>query len=345
MGFPSSIAILVLLLIGPIAVHWIERNIDLYIVVLGIVATLLGRGFDLPLVERALGEPVAITIAVIAAGILFGFMRDPLDRLFSLVRRRIDPPVLAALSVFIVGALSSLITAIVAAVVLVEVTALLRLANRRRRKFVVAGCFAIGLGSALTPLGGPLSTLAASALDLPFLGLFTLLAPWVIPGIAASAIIAGFFARSDDDSAPAQAQLEESPLAAIMQGARIYAFIAGLVLVSHAYAPLAGRFVPMLSADALFWMNTTSALLDNATLVAIEFHPMAVARAREAILALLISGGMLIPGNIPNIVTAGALRIGSGAWARVGAPMGLAMLGIYFALLKLAAWWAGAPLK
>jgi len=95
--------------------------------------------------------------------------------------------------------------------------------------------------------------------------------------------------------------------------------------------------VSALSNDALFWINTVSAVLDNATLVALEVHRMSMPRAREAIIALLVSGGMLIPGNIPNVISAGALRIGSGAWARVGIPVGLAGLGIYFAVLRLMA--------
>ncbi len=89
-----------------------------------------------------------------------------------------------------------------------------------------------------------------------------------------------------------------------------------------------------MSNDLLFWANTVSAALDNATLVALEVHKMTLPRAREAILALLISGGMLIPGNIPNIVSAGALKIGSAQWAKVGVPMGLILLGIYFAVIK-----------
>jgi predicted cation transporter len=115
----------------------------------------------------------------------------------------------------------------------------------------------------------------------------------------------------------------------------VFAFIAGLVLISSAYGPIANEYVSKMSNDLLFWANTVSAALDNATLVALEVHRMAIPRAREAILALLVSGGMLIPGNIPNIVSAGALRIGSGAWAKIGVPMGLVMLGIYFALIKL----------
>ena len=39
------------------------------------------------------------------------------------------------------------------------------------------------MGASLTPLGEPLSTLAARALDLEFMGLFHLLAPWVFPGV------------------------------------------------------------------------------------------------------------------------------------------------------------------
>lgn len=66
----------------------------------------------------------------------------------------------------------------------------------------------------------------------------------------------------------------------------------------------------------------------------LEVHGMTPPRARGAILSLLISGWMLIPGNIPNIVSAGALRIGSAAWAKIGVPMGLIMLGIYFAVFK-----------
>jgi predicted cation transporter len=106
------------------------------------------------------------------------------------------------------------------------------------------------------------------------------------------------------------------------------------VLISEAYAQLARRYVTMLGGDALFWANITSAALDNTTLVALEFHDLDLDRAREALISLLIAGGMLIPGNIPNIVSAGVLRIGSGVWARTGVPLGVLMLGIYFAVLK-----------
>jgi predicted cation transporter len=70
--------------------------------------------------------------------------------------------------------------------------------------------------------------------------------------------------------------------------------------------------------------------------VAVEIHAMDSARAREAIIALLIAGGMLIPGNIPNIIAAASLTIRAAEWAKLGVPIGLALLGIYFAVLQAA---------
>src|SRR6202040_3153628 len=155
------------------------------------------------------------------------------------------------------------------------------------------------------------------------------------------AIAAGFFASSDADDTSRAAErtlplIRESVVMALIRGLKIYVFITGLVLVGEAFAPLAARYVPMLGPAALFWANTISAAMDNATLVALEIHTMDPARAREAIIALLLAGGMLIPGNIPNIVAAAALRIGAGEWARIGIPMGLVLLGTYFALLHIA---------
>ena len=133
-----------------------------------------------------------------------------LDRVFERLRHRLSRPVLTASAVFVIASISSVITAIVGALVLVEVVGLLRLAGEKRVRVTVAGCFAIGMGAVLTPLGEPLSTLAARALDLDFMGLFHLLAPWVFPGVLASSIVAGLFARGDYDEAPAGAHVSQT---------------------------------------------------------------------------------------------------------------------------------------
>ncbi len=335
MNLWSAITILVLLLFGPLLFHWVERNLETYFLVLGVGATLLAGGFRIELVREAASEPIPITAAAVLSALLFRYAREPLDRGFERLRRKFPRPIVAAVSIFGLAMLSSVITAIVAALVLVEIIGLLRLDADGRVKVAVAGCFAVGMGAALTPLGEPLSTLAAHALKLPFFGLFFLLGPYVIPAIAASATLAGVFARGEYQSAASERHVRETVGQAFVQGIKVFAFIAGLVLISDAFGPLASRYVGMLRKEVLFWANTVSAVLDNATLVALEVHDMSLGRAREAILSLLISGGLLIPGNIPNIIAAGLLRIRSGQWARIAIPIGLAMLGIYFAVLNL----------
>jgi len=42
---------------------------------------------------------------------------------------------------------------------------------------------------------------------------------------------------------------------------------------------------------------------------------------------------MLIPGNIPNIIAANKLGITSKEWARLGVPLGLVAMLIYFIIL------------
>jgi predicted cation transporter len=42
---------------------------------------------------------------------------------------------------------------------------------------------------------------------------------------------------------------------------------------------------------------------------------------------------MLIPGNIPNIVAAGRLKISMKEWARLGVPIGIVIMTIFFVIL------------
>ncbi|MGH8012300.1 MAG: DUF1646 family protein, partial [Candidatus Binataceae bacterium] len=323
--------ILVVLLSGPLVLAPLERNLEPYCFIIGVIAVTLAKRWHWPLVEQALREPILISVVVVVAGVVFGLTRGAFDHLLQRLRRRVPRAPLTALAVLIIALLSSLITAIVAALMLVEMIGLVRLEPARRIRVIVVGCFAIGLGAALTPIGEPLATLVAGALNLRFWELFDLLAPYVIPGVVAASLLAGFLARGDYDQTAATMRVHEGVGAAVLQGVKVFVFIAGLVLISDAYAPLAEHYVTMLSRPALFWVNIVSAALDNATLVALEIHHMDRARAIEALMSLLISGGMLIQGNIPNIVSAGIFKITSMRWARVGVPLGLILLGIYFA--------------
>jgi predicted cation transporter len=77
-----------------------------------------------------------------------------------------------------------------------------------------------------------------------------------------------------------------------------------------------------------------SAVLDNATLTAIEINAqMVLPKIVAVVMGLLIAGGMLIPGNIPNIVAAGRLKISMKEWAKLGIPIGIVMLLVFFVIL------------
>jgi predicted cation transporter len=74
--------------------------------------------------------------------------------------------------------------------------------------------------------------------------------------------------------------------------------------------------------------------LDNATLTAIEINAqMALPKIIAMVMGLLIAGGMLIPGNIPNIIAAGRLKISMKEWARLGVPIGIVIMTIFFVIL------------
>jgi len=331
----ATLVILAALLAGPLIFAPLEHNLEPYCFALGMVAVTAGRQWGWHLLSKAALDPMPITLTVISAGLLFGALRPALDRSFAALRRSLPRPLLAGLVVLIVGLLSSAITAVVAALMLVEGVALMGLGPAERTRVVVLGCFAIGMGSALTPIGGPVATLAASAMKLRFAGLFGLLSPWVFPGLAAMSLLTSYFARGPYDmiAVADSASAHERPRQALRQGLRIFAFVAGLTLIGEACAPFTSRYVARLSDGGLYWANMLSAALDNSTLVAIEFHQLDRRRAQAALISLLISGGMLIPGNVPNIVCANRLRMRSGEWARIGLPLGLIMLGIYFAVL------------
>jgi predicted cation transporter len=331
----AASAVLLALLIGPLALAPLEHNLEPFCFALGLLAVTMAGRWDRYLATRVVLDPLPITLVVIAAGIVFGRMRHALDWVFIKLRTRMPRAMLTASAVVVIGLLSAYATALVAALILIEAVALIGLKPRQRIRVVVLGCYAIGMGSALTPLGGPLATLAAAAMNLSFGGLFWLLAPWVIPGIAVVGLVSGIVARGPYDPIPELKAAQEGPRDALFQGIKVFAFISGLIMIGAVCGPAASSYLAHLSDNALYWANTSSAALDNSTLVAIEFSRIDATRARTALISLLISGGMLIPGNVPNIVCAGRLRIGSGEWARTGLPFGALMLALYFGILWL----------
>ena len=131
-------------------------------------------------------------------------------------------------------------------------------------------------------------------------------------------------------------QTAESYKEIIIRSAKIYLFVMGLTFLGHGFEPLIEKYILGLDPMLLYWINMISAVLDNATLAAAEISPaMDNEMIRAILLGLIISGGMLIPGNIPNIIAAGKLNITSKEWAAFGVPVGLIAMAVYFVVVFL----------
>ncbi len=122
----------------------------------------------------------------------------------------------------------------------------------------------------------------------------------------------------------------------LVRGFKVYIFVAGLVFLGTGFKPLVEAYIITMPHYILYWVNIISAVLDNATLAAAEISPaMSMIQIKSAVLGLIISGGMLIPGNIPNIICANKLNIKSGEWAKYGLLTGTLLLITFFSLIMI----------
>lgn len=326
--------ILLLVLFLPFTVRKIESNLEYFLFIMGILAALVGGVLNKELVLKALEDPLKITAAVLIAGLLFKWYQRQFGTIIDSISHKILFPLFIALMVIILGLLSSVITAIIAALVLVLIVGNLSLARKDEILLTVLACFSIGLGATLTPIGEPLSTIVTSKMEEDFFYLFDLVGPLVIPGVFVIGFFTAFVVKRNEEIGTKEVQESESYLEIFIRALKIYLFVFGLTMLGAGFEPLINTYLLDLSPKVLYWINMLSAVLDNATLAAAEISPVMTEKTVEAILlGLLVSGGMLIPGNIPNIISAGKLNISSKEWAKVGVPVGLVILVIYFVLL------------
>ena len=172
-----------------------------------------------------------------------------------------------------------------------------------------------------------------------FFYLAKLLGFYVVPAVIIFGI-AGFFLvqeAPEDTEQTLSAEEDEDKLSEVfIRAGKVYIFVMALIFLGAGFKPLIDAYLIKLPSQILFWVNMVSAILDNATLAAAEIGPtLNEAQIKSALLGLLISGGMLIPGNIPNIIAAHSLRIKSTEWAKLGVPLGLVVMGGTAGLLWL----------
>ncbi|GAB4033396.1 MAG: DUF1646 family protein [Elusimicrobiota bacterium] len=333
-------AVLLMTLVLPFSVKIIEEEIELFLFVMGILAVTISNVWSWHLVMEAIKEPIPITLAVLIMGLIFKFLRKNMISFFKKLRKKVSPEKLVFFTVFLLGLFSSMITAIISAILLSEIISILKFKKNFEIRLVVMACFAIGMGAALTPLGEPLSTIIVSKLkgephNADFFYLIKNLAEWIIPGLLVFSWLAskGASANLSDDAGLSEEYAETSGIV-FFRAFKVFIFVMALIFLGSGISPLTARFVSKMPVEVLFWANSISAVLDNATLAAAEINPILTDRQITFIvMGLIISGGMLIPGNIPNIICASKLNIKSKEWARIGLPYGTAFMVIYFFIL------------
>jgi predicted cation transporter len=336
-------AIMVLVLTLPFFSHRVEKQLELFLFITGVVAVMIAGMWSRHLIHAALVDPIKITLAVLIAGLLFRLIRPKIGVGTSQLARRIGLAPLVFLLVVGLGLLSSFITAIIAALILAEVISTLRLPRRVELRLVVIACFSIGVGAVLTPLGEPLSTIAIAKLagephHAGFFFLLGLLGRWVIPLILGLGLFAALLPSGHATREPTLTEDKpEQTRDIVIRAAKVYVFILALVFLGTAFTPIVDRYLTRIPALGLYWINIVSAVLDNATVTAAEITPMmSEGTIGTLLLGLLIAGGMLIPGNIPNIICANKLAIKSSEWAHIGVPLGLVLMTGIFLILTLA---------
>ena len=336
------LVIFLIVLLGPFLNRKIESNLEIFLFVMGSITATISHAWSSELIHEGLVAPINITLAVLGAGTLFHYLRDSIDRGMRRVLITVPLPTIVCAGIVILGLLSSIISAIIAALLLVEFITVLPLHRHAEINLTIIACYAIGLGAALTPLGEPLSTIAISKLSGPpyhadFWYLAELLSPYVIPSVIGLGIVGIFLvheSRLDTETSLAAEPGDERLSDVFVRGLKVYVFVMALIFLGAGFKPLIDTYLIKLPSQILFWVNIVSAVLDNATLAAAEIGPsLNEEQIKSALLGLLISGGMLIPGNIPNIIAAHALQIKSSEWARLGAPLGLVMMAVTAALL------------
>ncbi len=336
--------ILALIFLLPLVVKPIEENLEIFLFVMGILAAVTGKALNAALAAEIFADVYLYIIVaiVLAGGCLFRVLSEKMSG--GVVHQALKN-VPAALSAFLLtvalGLLSSVITAIVASLFLVEAVNLLPLSREGKIRVNIAACFSIGLGAVLTPVGEPLATIVIGRLarnpelHADFFYMIRTLGVYILPGIFAFGLLAAYFAKKDSARAEGEEKIAlESYPEIVFRALKIFLFLIALNLLGSGFKPIIDAYVMQIPAMGLYWINMCSAILDNATLASAEISAsMQQGQIVAILMGLLVSGGMMIPGNIPNIISASKLKIKSREWMRLGVPLGLAAMAVYFAVI------------
>lgn len=329
---------LIIIFVFPLLFEKVESNLEIFLLVLGICSNIIAGTMHLALMKSIFTNKFIyiITAAVLIAGFVFNHYRSKIVKNFNAIQKKVSLKIIVFFLIVGLGLLSSVITAIIASLILVEFLYFIPLERKSKIKISIIACYSIGLGAALTPIGEPLATIIISKLHAHFGYIFAQIGIYIVPCIILLGILGMLFTKTGEkfNSESEIVSNEESNKDIIVRGIKIFIFVIALELLGEGFKPLIDKYILSLDSRIIYWVNMLSAVLDNATMASAEISAKMTAEQIKAILmGLLISGGMMIPGNIPNIVCAGKLKIKSNEWIKFGVPLGLCLLIIYYIVL------------
>lgn len=348
--------VLLITLILPFIYKNAEHNLEIFLFIMGLAAVIVSGILSKELIIEILENKFIymISFAVLFAGIIFKLLKSNIKNIVNTILKHLSLKVFVFLLIVVLGLMSSVITAIIASLLLVEIVNALPLDRTKKIEINIVACFSIGLGAAMTPIGEPIATIVVSKLNADFWYIFREIGVYIIPGVLLLGILGVYFIGDknlkdifvnlkknkleeglDEYFGAEDFDIDEDTnMGIIYRTIKIFIFIIALELLGSGFKPMIDTYVINLDGRLLYWGNMVSAILDNATIAAAEISPkMSEYQIKAILMGLLISGGMLIPGNIPNIVSAGKLKIKSSEWVRIGVPIGLILLVLYYVIL------------
>ncbi len=161
-------AIVLIVLVGPFMSKKIEHNLEVFLFIMGVLAVTISTfyskealsalgytehqmeliGWNMEIVMEALKEPIikGIVPMVLVAGVLFHYGRSRAQMAMNSIIKKVPAKIVVFLLVFILGLSSSLITAIIASLLLVELMNCMPFDRKTKINLVIIACFSIGLG-------------------------------------------------------------------------------------------------------------------------------------------------------------------------------------------------------
>jgi predicted cation transporter len=237
------IPIFVAVLLGPLLIKRIQRNLEAFLFLMGVCAVAVSRSWNIGIVEDAVQEPVVLGIVLsgLLAGLIAHYIRpDFLWSISNILLDRITMKVIFLEIVVVLGLLAAIITPILSFFVLVEAVNHLPLTRKTRVKITIFGCLSIFLGAALALVDGPSSLIAITKMQgaLPSQGFLPLelQSLYIILSIMVLGLISIFFAEEKVNAIEKQTCEKVSAHKCIaIWSARVCMFTGALLLIGVAF--------------------------------------------------------------------------------------------------------------